>query len=194
MNILEIAKYVWNHSHAISFGLVESWDSELFTQAWAKAQTPIVDWKSYGPGWYWFSVSMNYADLHAVLRPATLPQNGCDIGAISHMQVGVFGEDLLCQPDENGSVVVYNGHEKNVSARVRSHFTLQNHRTGALGLKHFPLSHRAWTVRLFSAPCLSDLDDEGKAQMQLLMNSRSGRCAVESAWRSTFGWPVLCKG
>jgi hypothetical protein len=193
MNISEIAKYVWRHSHTYPFGLTPIWDAKLFTQPWAKARTPALTWSSYGAGWYWIRVKMNYSDLHALPKPSTLPQSGCDIGAVSRTNRSVFGEKLLCQPDIKGSVVVYNGHESNISARVRAHFALQNDRTGALGLKHFPLSHHAWEVRVFSVPCLGNLKGDQKSRIQLLMNSKSGRCAVETAWRATFGWPVLCK-
>lgn len=192
MNISEIADYVWTHSHRFPFGLTPTWNEKLFTQPWAKARTPSLTWSSYGPGWYWFLVNMSYAEMHAVPKPSTLPQNGCDIGAISHTHGDVFGENLLCQPDTSGCVV-YNGHENNISSRVRAHFTLQNNRTGAIGLKHFSLSHQAWEVRMFSTPCLNNLEDGEISRIQLLMNSKSGRCAVETAWRATFGWPVLCK-
>jgi hypothetical protein len=193
MNISEIAKYVWSRSHTVTFGLTPAWDATLFTRPWAKARTPAFNWRSYGPGWYWFLAKMNYSELHAVPRPATLPESGCDIGAVSHANGSVFGEKLLCEPDAKGRVVIYNGHEGNVSSRVRAHFALQNHRTGALGLNHFPLSHHAWEVRVFSTPCLGELEGEEKSRVQLLMNSKPGRCAVETAWRANFGWPVLCK-
>ncbi len=193
MNIVEIAKYAWAHSHPIRFGLAPTWDPALFTGPWAKAQNPTLDWNSFGPGWYWFSVTMSYSEIHDVRKPPTLPQNGCDIGSLSHANSEIFGCALLCQPDDQGAIVVYNGHEGNVAARVRAHFALNNDRTGALGLKHFALSHLAWEVRVFSSPCLNKLSAEDKARFQLLMNSKSGRCAVETAWRAEYGWPVLCK-
>ena len=193
MTLSEIAKHVWSYSHTFTFGLSASWDASLFTKPWAKARTPPVTWSAYGHGWYWFSLKMKYADLIAVPRPPTLPECGCDIGAISHSNRDVFGENLLCEPDNNGNIVIYNGHEGNVSSRVRAHFALQNDRTGALGLKHFPLSLYAWEVRLFSAPCLGSLHGEERSCVQSLMHSKSGRCAVETAWRAVYGWPVLCK-
>jgi hypothetical protein len=193
MSISEIAEYVWAHSHSIRFGKSPTRDGTEFTKPWAKTQKPTLTWNSYGPGWYWFHVTMNYPELHNILKPPTLPENGCDIGALSHRNVNVFGEKLLCQPDSDGSVVVYNGHEASVSARVRAHFALQNNRTGALGLKHFPLGDRVWAVRVFPTPCLAGLEGDTKSRIQLLMNSKTGRCAVETAWRAGFGWPVLCK-
>lgn len=193
MDISEIAKLVWSYSHTFNFGHTLMWDADLFTRPWAKARTPPLKWSSYGPGWYWFLVNMSYSELHAVPKPATLPESACDIGAVSHANGGVFGDSLLCKPNAEGSLVVYNGHEGNVSARVRAHFALNNHRTGALGLKHFSLSQHAWEIRVFSTPCVDQLPDEQKSRLQLLMNSKSGRCAVETAWRASYGWPVLCK-
>jgi hypothetical protein len=193
MRISDIAEHVWSRSHKFTFGLTPSWDPNLFTMPWAKARTPSIRWSSYGPGWYWFSLKMNYTELHGISRPATLPECGCNIGAVSRSNRNVFGEELLCRPNDEGLVVVYNGHEKSVSARVRAHFALQNNRTGALGLNHFTLSHQRWEVRVFSTPCLAGLNDDEKSRVQSLMNSKSGRCAVETAWRAIYGWPVLCK-
>lgn len=193
MSISEIAKQVWLHSHSFTFGQSESWQEDLFTKAWAEAQDPAVPLRTYRAGWYWFLVDMSLTELHAVQRPPSLPENGCDIGSLSHSNSETFGPSLLCAPDATNKVVVYNGHEGSVCDRVRSHFSLNNNRTGALGLKHFPLQQRAWEVRLFSAPCLDRLRAEDRARVQLLMNSKSGRCAVETAWRAVFGWPVLCK-
>lgn len=193
MNISEIADYVWTHSHRFPFGLTPTWNEQVFTRPWAKARTPPLTWSSYGPGWYWFLVKMSYSEMHAVPKPSTLPQSGCNIGEISHAHGDVFGEKLLCEPDDSGCVVVYNGHENNTSSRVRAHFALNNGGTGALGLRHFPISSKAWEVRIFSTPCLNNLDDDDMSRIRLMMNSSPGRCAVESAWRATFGWPVLCK-
>lgn len=193
MKIAEIAKYVWEQSHSFCFGLESEWDANLFTKPWAEARTPAFTWRTYGPGWYWFIAKVNYSELNALPRPQTLPKSGCDIGAVSHANLGIFGKQLLCAPDAEDRLVVYNGHEGNISSRVRAHFALQNDRTGALGLKHFPLSQWAWEVRVFSTPCLGELNGEEAARVQSLMNSKSGRCAVETAWRAEFGWPILCK-
>lgn len=193
MSITEIAKLVWLHSHRVKFGRSTIWPESLFTVPWADAQDPVVPWRAYTAGWYWFLVDMSFADLHAIQRPPSLPENGCDIGTLSHSNSEIFGPELLCKTGTSGGIVVYNGHEKSVCDRVRAHFSLNNNRTGALGLKHFPLQAQKWEVKLFATPCLGDLPEEIRDRVQLLMNSKSGRCAVESAWRAQYGWPVLCK-
>lgn len=192
MNILEIAEYVWLHSETFAFGRTESWDPDLFTQSWAETRHPPLIWSTYGPGWYWFRVTMKCAELFAVPKPVTLPKAGCDIGSVSQANTKTFGKNLLCQPDDTGGLVVYNGHEGRVSNRVRGHFALNNDRTGALGLKHFALSREAWEVRVFSTPSLECMQGDEKSQIRVLMNSNIGRRAVETAWRATHGWPLLC--
>jgi hypothetical protein len=149
MNIIEIAEYVWAHCTLIHFGDSHVWDEKLFTVAWAKAGALEKMWNEMGPGWYWFSTKVTYAELHDVARPPTLPENGCDIGNQTHVNCETFGAGHLCAPEDSW-LVVYNGHEKNIAQRVRSHFSLKNNKTGALGLKHYPLSAREWRVHLFS--------------------------------------------
>lgn len=80
-------------------------------------------------------VNMNYDELHAVEKPPSLPEKACNIGLLSHANKEVFGVSLLCA-NESGIMVVYNGHEANVTSRIRTHFALNNNSTGALGIKH----------------------------------------------------------
>lgn len=194
MDINEIAKYVWDNSLLIDFGESDQWDLALFTTDWSKSKPFKEAWKKSGPGWYWYAVRMSYDDMHEVSKPSTLPENGCNIGHLSHENREVFGNVLLCRHSEEGNVVIYNGHEANVTSRIRAHFALANNKTGALGLKHYPLSIKKWQVRYFSTPCFTNISCEEKTQIEFLMNSYSGRCAVESAWRVENGWPILCKG
>lgn len=193
MSITEIAKQVWLHSHSFPFGQSEFWQENLFTKAWAEAQDPAVPFRTYQAGWYWLITDLSVQELQAVPRPGSLPHKGCDISALSCSNSKIFGPTLLCAPDATNKVVVYNGHEGRVCDRVRSHFSLKNDRTGALGLKHYSLQKRAWEVRVFSTPCLDSLQVEDRDRVQRIMDSKSGRCAVETAWRAVFGWPILCK-
>lgn len=193
MNITEITEYVWENSQNIDFGSKDDWPQDLFTKKWAKGQ-PFEDvWTRSEAGWYWFLLDMTYDEMHEVAKPSSLPQSGCDVGVMTHNNKDVFKDILLCAADYSGFRVVYNGHEKNVTARIRSHFALNNDRTGALGIKHYPLSKRRWQVKLFSSPCFGDISPTDKSQIELLMNTPTGRCAVECAWRAKYGWPVLCK-
>ena len=193
MIITDLAKHVWLNSHIIEFDQFDGWSDDLFTATWANARDPKLAWRTYKAGWYWFLANVSLSELHAVQRPDSLPKKGCDIGALSLANSEIFGTELLCKQSEDGQLVVYNGHEGMVCDRVRAHFALMNNQTGALGLKHFPLHDRAWEVRVFAEPCLQSLPTEAYKCVGRLMNSYSGRCAVETAWRAVYGWPVLCK-
>ncbi len=193
MNISEIAEYVWDNSQVVCFGNTPQWDTYLFKDVWRKNQSFSKSWKEAGAGWYWFISDMTYDELHSCSKPATLPDKGCNIGLLSHENREIFGDALLCTPIDS-KVVIYNGHESNVTARLRSHFALNNNQTGAIGLKHYPLSNKNWQARYFSTPCFTaSILIEEKKQIELLMKSYSGRCAVESSWRVSHGWPILCK-
>jgi hypothetical protein len=192
MRMNEIAEYVWTHSQEIEFGEGDAWDESLFTEKWAKGKPFGPSWKAAKAGWYWFSLDMSYEQLHEVQKPQSLPEKGCNIGLLSHANRDVFKDSLLCA-ENSGATVIYNGHESNVTGRIRAHFYLSNNSTGALGLRHFALSKKRWKVNYFSSPCFSEIDEVNKMRIESLMNSYSGRCAVESAWRVAHGWPILCK-
>lgn len=192
MRIDEIAEYVWSNSQEIEFGKIDAWNENLFTAKWAQGKSFERGWTDSGAGWYWFLVNMNFDELHEIEKPRTLPGKGCNIRLRSHANNEVFGTSLLCASN-SGMTVIYNGHEANVTSRIRAHFALNNNSTGAIGIKHYPLSGKKWIVRYFSSPCITDLSAGDKSRIELLMNSYSGRCAVESAWRVKNGWPLLCR-
>lgn len=192
MNISEIATYVWNNSQLIDFGQQEDWDLNLFTKPWVRYLDFHQKWKDSGAGWYWFGVNMTGEDMHRLVRPAVLPLKGCDIGLLSHENYDLLTETLRCTPSE-GRVVVYNGHQADVTGRIRQHFALTNEKTGALGLRHYKLSQKSWFVRYFSEPYFQNIEGCDKEVILRLMNSTRGRGIVESAWRVNYGWPVLCK-
>ncbi|QRK12297.1 hypothetical protein JQX13_21085 [Archangium violaceum] len=194
MNLPDIAEYVWANSHVIAFGEASEWDAALFTEPWwQESGAREIDWAAYGPGWYWFLSDMRYEELAELDRPTSLPQKGCNMGALVREHLSIFGQELLCKPDSSGMLVLYNGHEQQVSSRVRAHFTLGNDRTGALGLRHYGISARRWALRVFSNPCLTQQGDAVSQKIRTLMQSKAGRCSIESAWRAVHGWPVLCK-
>src|SRR5665647_2118886 len=107
MRIDEIAEYVWSNSQEIGFGEVDAWDEDLFTAKWAKDKPFEKDWKNSGARWYWFLASMNYDELHAIKKPQTLPDKGCNIGLLSHKNNEVFGTSLLCE-GKSCVTVLYN--------------------------------------------------------------------------------------
>ena len=139
MKILDIAEYVWAKSQKVEFGGENSWDPDLFTKNWINTKSYAKSWKKSSAGWYWFQVDMSYEKLHDLHKPQTLPDKGCNIGVQVHDNLEVFTKSLLC-PHNSDGVVIYNGHEAGVTKRIRSHFTLKNSSTGAIGLKHYPLT------------------------------------------------------
>lgn len=193
MNISEISELVWQCSHSIEFGSDDVWDSNLFTTSWDITRKQNIPWRSYRAGWYWFLADLSIEELKSLDRPSTLPLKGCDFGQTAQANWSTFGSELLCRTREDGLLVVYNGHEGSVCDRARSHFSLNNNRTGALGLRHFSLHERRWELKVFSAPCLTSIPTTHRYKVETLMASKSGRCAVESAWRASHGWPALCK-
>ncbi|WP_157679533.1 hypothetical protein [Methylovulum psychrotolerans] len=195
MTINELSEFVWQNSLSIDFGAKPTWNVNLFLQEeWAKSQSFSDKWLEASSGWYWFLIEMSYDELHKIKKPPTLPEKGCDIGLLTHEHLGIFGNSLLCSPLTDNMLVIYNGHEKNVTSRIRSHFALNNQKTGAIGIKHYPLSLRRWQVRFFSLPCIPpDTEKNIQDALGLLINSKPGRCAIETAWRSNNGWPILCK-
>lgn len=194
MNIADIADYVWTNCLEYSFGGDSVWNGDLFLADWAKEKGIEAQWREMTEGWYWFCVKTSYQKLHGLKRPASLPANGCDFGLTTHENERTFGAELLCRSSNDGWLTVYNGHEKSVKSRVRSHFALNNDRTGALGLRHYPISAWQWKLRLFSVNQIDLTASPALRQrIELLIKSKSGRCSVESAWRVANGWPVLCK-
>jgi len=188
MNFLEIADYIWKNSAEISFGNTNSWNPDLFTVNGNHERIPSR------PGWYWFLIQKSYQDLAMIPRPRRLPSNGCNISSMTQYNQLLFSMDLLVAPDNEKFLVIYNGHEKKVSNRIRSHYSLNNNLTGALGIIHYPLSTAQWKVKYFTEENFSgNINGADKDQILGLMNSATGRCSIESAWRAKYGWPVLCK-
>ncbi len=70
---------------------------------------------------------------------------------------------------------------------------LNNNRTGAIGLRYYPLSERKWTVSYFAKNNIQKLYKEDRSDVERLIYKKSGRVAIENAWRASYGWPILCK-
>lgn len=196
MNIKELSKFVWDNSECINFGSSNQWDSSIFKNKWAKSESPefFNKWQNSTSGWYWFLVDMTYDEMHNVEKPSTLPDKGFHIRELTDGNREIFGDSLLCSSSDN-MLVIYNGHADTVTGRIRSHFALNNNKTGAIGLHHYrSLSIKRWQVKFFSLPSIPlYLPPENYHRLEFLINSETGRGAVESAWRANYGWPVLCK-
>lgn len=197
MTLQDIAQICWDNRASISFGNVTSWPDNVFQKAWFKIYAPEL-WVVGGdaPGWYWFETNVPVADLQVLAKPQNLPNFACDFGSVSTSNVALFDMEI-CQKKSN-ICVVYNGEQKKVFDRIRSHFSLSNNSTGALGLKHYTvLSINHWAVSLFERNMIEKklrfLSANDRTLISNFCDSGTGRKAIEGAWRSLYGWPVLCK-
>lgn len=189
MKLLELSEGIWNHCARFNFGERDCWDAETFCKSWFGGST---EWSGRHPGWYWFLTDLPLEKMSQIEMPSGFPKNGIDFGVMAIANDKIFGP-LLCQPDDNGMRVFYNGHQSNVMSRIRQHFQLTNDRTGAIGLSHYPLSKYRWEVRFFSAHHIPRLPHDFQDHATRLISESWGRGAIESAWRARFGWPILCK-
>lgn len=143
------------------------------------------EWRKKVPadsGWYLIKTN---APIN-ILRNLNNPKGKAhyNIGNRIDKNFTVDNNDLLINQKENNFYVVYNGHAKNLKARAREHYRGHN-KTACLSLKQYKEIHEYdWYFCFLS---ISSLDKNYKADKLL-------RLAVEQAWRSKFGWPILCKG
>jgi hypothetical protein len=189
LNLIEIADLIYNNANQVSFGSREQWDLNTFKSQW---YLNLNQPQPNSNGLYWF---LTDTDLTIFERPITLPKNGCDYSLVANYNINTFTSSLLSPVNKEGLIVVYNGHESNVMNRVRAHFSLSNHRTGALGIKHYNNSDKNWILRYFTIKDIDCLEiDEIQQEVILnLLKSKTGRVALENAWRIKNGWPKLCK-
>lgn len=80
-------------------------------------------------------------------RIILFPENVINIAAITNDNEKISKENL-CENRHKG-MVIYNEHEKNMFARIRSHFLLNNNETGAIGLAKYEISRFDIRVRIF---------------------------------------------
>jgi hypothetical protein len=191
--LIEFAEIVWRESKCYEFACADVWDDGLFTASWATQNGVSEAWSIHDAGWYWFEAQCSLDALLSLQRPPQLPKKGIDFGDTARKNVELFESTLLCQPDSVGWMVLYNGHEGNITGRVRTHFNLNNDNTGALGLKHYGLSSWKWRIRLFSASGTRELAEPERKALAKLAGSTIGRGALETVWRGKYGWPALCK-
>lgn len=187
MTLIEIVDQIYNNSHEVSFGLTDNWNHETFTSGWF---SNMEQQQPNAPGLYWFLTDANIINIE---RPESLPRNGCDFGLTARNNLQTFTPSLLAVTNSSELTVVYNGHENNVRNRVRQHFNLTNHDTGALGIRHYSHSHKVWILRYFTTLDIPNLNVDNREVISNLLNSKTGRTAIENAWRIKNGWPILCK-
>lgn len=189
MTFIEIADRLFSSSNRVSFGSNENWRNDVFTSLWF---TNLKQPKPNAPGLYWF---LTDSDITKIERPISLPDRGCDFDITTRNNLHTFPITLLSGNNSNGLKVVYNGHENNVMSRVRQHFSLSNNNTGAIGINHYNLSYKNWILKYFTINDIGNLEIDKFAQnvIRNLLNSKTGRTALENAWRVKNGWPLLCK-
>lgn len=189
MRITEIARLLFMNSVRVSFGSRSSWDRNMFLSNWNKAQEPPIP---NLPGLYWIGTDSDFTDQ---VPPQNFPRKGCNFRETSQMNLGMFSPFHNTKITERNFRIVYNGHEKNVIGRLRSHFSLSNNETGALGIRHYEISGNNWLIYYFTTRELESLNliTEHEERIRTLLNNRIGRGAIESAWRAHYGWPELCK-
>lgn len=194
MTLTDVAKYVWDNSKIIEFGGTPNWDIDTFTSKWIDKNTNgDIKRLNKASGFYWFSITnMDETDFKKILTPNNFPKNGIRFSERANEVTRIFTHNIYKQ-NEN-ELVFYNGHESSVFNRIRSHFSLNNDKTGALGIGKYKLSQYKFKVKIFH--CYFDMDDLSKEDSEYikgLIKEKSGREAIESAWRVLYGWPILCK-
>lgn len=192
MTLEEIAKICWDSRLTVE--LDSSTDGDQLKVNWLKNNCPsfLTD-KQSGAGWYWFELAQDVDSLCKVKKPKSLPEKGCDIGALAKLNRDIF-EKNICQ-EKSRTKVVYGGQAENVQQRIRAHFAVANNKTGALGIKYYP-SITGWKVSVFHRGMLDALSSLSKSQREEIrryMEEGTGRAAIEVVWRTYYGWPLLCK-
>lgn len=196
MKLSDIAKIVWENKHTYEFGSSDVWLESVFQKQWFDSNYP-GEWipGNTRPGWYWFLVEINPGEFKDLVTPERLPAKACNIPALSKSNEELFDGELAHRKSQVS--VIYNGHEANVFGRIRSHFSLNNEATGALGINSYSaLSTKRWSVGVFCEQHLQHLkhiDDEKIEIIKKFCDSKTGRSSIEQAWRSIYGWPILCR-
>jgi hypothetical protein len=194
MKIYDVASFAWDNAIKIEFGNRASWDTDSFQCKWFSKNYPNVWEKGGASGLYWFLIKdKTMEDLKQIVTPKNLPEKGTNIATLVTKNIEIFQENL-CDPDKDGFLVIYNGHEQNVFSRIRSHFALNNNKTTAIGFGKYDISNYDLEVRIFHHKLPMDgLSENDKSFVIKLLKEKAGREAVESCWRAYSGWPILCK-
>ncbi len=195
MNLITLAETIWENRTTVEVAPKDLWDDNFFKKKWFTESENGSKYVSKSPGWYWIGCNIDYEDLKTLVpqETAVLPRNACSIKTLTEENLSTFGNQNLCSINEQKCLIIYNGHQAGTIGRIREHFMLNNQHTGALGLKHYPLSNRKWTLSYFTEKHIEILEANLQQQVKNLVQKKSGRVAIENSWRARYGWPVLCK-
>lgn len=192
MDIKQITCYLWKNSEEISFGGRDKWDLNTFTSKWLEDNK--TNRVNNICGVYWFSVEgMKVNNFKILKKPKNLPKKGINFSEVSQEIVDVFKNNICREKD--GELIFYNGETKDLFGRMREHFILDNDKTGALAMsKYTTISKYRFKVRFFHSQIeMKGLNVKDKEYIKKLLNDKTGRIAIESCWRTLYGWPILCK-
>ncbi len=195
MKLANLASEIWKNSTVMEITPTEIWDEDFFLKQWFDNNEHNDKYTKTSPGWYWIGCEIDFQDLKDISPTVEkeLQKSACKISDLARRNFQTFSTKNLCKKNKNASLIIYNGHQSNIINRVRQHFMLNNNRTGAIGLRYYPLSGRKWTIIFFGKRNIKQLRDEDQPEVERLIREKSGRVAIESAWRAYYGWPILCK-
>lgn len=134
------------------------------------------------PGWYWIKTNAKTGMLIEINYKQV---NHTDISKTIIKTSGLQELGLAITQSESENYIVYNGEAANLKSRAREHF--QGHpKTYSLGISdHENLLVYNWVFCY--VPVLGCKTIPNK-----YTNNKLLRVAVEQAWRSKHGWPILC--
>jgi hypothetical protein len=132
------------------------------------------------PGWYWIKTDTPIEVLRRVKAPQKERKAHINIPETINETFGLQG--IATTQRGNDNYVVYNGEASNLKARAREH-ERGHAKTYCLGLSNYEtLSNKRWILGYVAA-----------SSCKVSPNNKLLRVAMEQAWRTINGWPILCK-
>ncbi len=131
------------------------------------------------PGWYFIETNTPPEAFENVGPPKG--QRHYDIPKKALQSLAMEEYDACILPSSNSFYYVYSGEAKNLKARAREHMS-GHPKTGCLALINYSALHTyIWKFHFAICPILNDQNE-----------SKLLRTIGEQAWRSKYGWPILC--
>lgn len=199
--LLDIAAAIWNVAAELPF-VPSQLKPRPFELPWVRKRFPDLVWfcdatrnLSKQPGWYWIATDVSFDDLRrSVADQHSSGQLHKPIGATAVANLGSIGK-YICAEVRSGKCIVYNGHEIWVRGRIGGHNFSANRTSGALRIsQHVSLQDgKEWSAFVFTQNMVCRLHPSLKSEVEALVSSPIGRRLVEAAWRSIYGWPLLCR-
>jgi len=133
------------------------------------------------PGWYFLETDTPPETFKHVGPPKGERHYDIPKKVAQSLAVDEYGACIL--PSANSFYFVYSGESKNLKARAKEHVS-GHPKTGCLALYNYEALHRyVWKFHFALCPILEDEDPNA---------SKLLRTIGEQAWRSKYGWPILC--